>query len=317
MSSPKPQPLLTIFRGFLDAGTFVWSPYVTKLEAHLRFSGLPYKTAIGSPREGPKGKIPYISISRNDNNSTTETLGDSSLIVATLCERGALKDLNKHLSRAERAQDLALRALLEDKLSFYHVSQKKPPQTRNQTPNYILTVAIRPGSAGRKTTTRCETTFSGPFRGRCVSSSAPSCTGTPLPCFTGKARDVSAARRSLRSGARSGRVSRIFCLLRGLRRALSPQEGKEKRRRSRSGFWEAPSLRKRIPRFSGSSSRLCCVPRKSFFFLFGFFFSSPYVARFGIFNLSTSNMTTCQSEPREVKRNMLMILQVAPVPKPM
>lgn len=124
MSSPKPQPLLTIFRGFLDAGTFVWSPYVTKLEAHLRFSGLPYKTAIGSPREGPKGKIPYISISRNDNNSTTETLGDSSLIVATLCERGALKDLNKHLSRAERAQDLALRALLEDKLSFYHTWER-------------------------------------------------------------------------------------------------------------------------------------------------------------------------------------------------
>ncbi|KAI1741462.1 hypothetical protein F4680DRAFT_65717 [Xylaria scruposa] len=118
MSSSNQSPAITVYRGFKDPGNFVWSPYVTKLEARLRFGGLSYKAEVGSPRSGPKGKIPYVDISHEAGEK--ETLGDSSLIIDALCENGALTDLNARLSKAERAHDLALRALLEDKLSFYH-----------------------------------------------------------------------------------------------------------------------------------------------------------------------------------------------------
>ncbi|RYC63799.1 hypothetical protein CHU98_g2425 [Xylaria longipes] len=116
MSSLNNRLGITMFRGF-KAGGFVWSPYVTKLEARLRFGGVSYVAEAGSPRNGPKGKIPYVEISHEAGKK--ETLGDSTLIINALCENGQLSDLNARLSKAERAHDLALRAMLEDKLSFY------------------------------------------------------------------------------------------------------------------------------------------------------------------------------------------------------
>ncbi|KAI0518028.1 hypothetical protein F5B22DRAFT_88498 [Xylaria bambusicola] len=121
MSSP--QTTITIFRGFKDANAFVWSPYVTKLEARLRFAGVSYKTDVGSPRNGPKGKIPYVELS-SPGSSTPEILADSTLIVDALCDRGTLRDLQARLSKVERAHDLALRALLEEKLSAYHTWER-------------------------------------------------------------------------------------------------------------------------------------------------------------------------------------------------
>jgi hypothetical protein len=49
-------------------------------------------------------------------------LGDSTLIISKLEDDGLLDDLNSKLSPVEKANDLALRALLEDKLYFYQVS---------------------------------------------------------------------------------------------------------------------------------------------------------------------------------------------------
>ncbi|KAI1200138.1 hypothetical protein F5X97DRAFT_101598 [Nemania serpens] len=121
MSSLRTPLTITVYRGFKDVGAFVWSPFVTKLEARLRFGGLPYATEAGSPRQGPKGKIPYVDITRG---GTKTTLGDSSLIVAALCADGVLSDLAAPLSKVDRAHDLALRALLEDKLSFYHAWER-------------------------------------------------------------------------------------------------------------------------------------------------------------------------------------------------
>ncbi|KAF2972585.1 hypothetical protein GQX73_g925 [Xylaria multiplex] len=120
MSSSNPQTI-TVFRGFKDSGNFVWSPFVTKLEARLRFAGIPYTAGIGSPRTGPTGKIPYVEISCE---AKSETLGDSTLIINALCKNGTLPDLNARLSKAERAHDLALRALLEDKLTPYHTWER-------------------------------------------------------------------------------------------------------------------------------------------------------------------------------------------------
>jgi hypothetical protein len=105
---------LVLYRGWLDPGKHVWSPFVIKLEARLRFAGVSYITECGSARTAPKGKIPYLECSEG-------TFGDSTLIIKQLVELGKLPDLNARLSPAARATDLALHALLEDKLYFYHV----------------------------------------------------------------------------------------------------------------------------------------------------------------------------------------------------
>ncbi len=52
---------LVIHRGWPEQGVYVVSPFVIKLEARLRFAGLPYKTEAGSSFRAPKGKIPYVS----------------------------------------------------------------------------------------------------------------------------------------------------------------------------------------------------------------------------------------------------------------
>ncbi|KAI1324364.1 hypothetical protein F5Y16DRAFT_308370 [Xylariaceae sp. FL0255] len=116
--SSEAQPTITLYRAFQEKGIYVWSPFVTKLEARLRFGGLSYTAGVGSPRGAPKGKIPYIDF-RADNNAETEVIADTTLITKTLCERGVLADLNAALSPVARAHDLALRALLEEKLVFY------------------------------------------------------------------------------------------------------------------------------------------------------------------------------------------------------
>lgn len=114
------KPTLTLFRGWKDPGRYVWSPFVIKLEARLRFAGIKYAVDVGSPRTAPKGKVPYVEFGSGDDDSKQQ-IGDSGLIIKTLVQQGTLPDLNAALSGPERARDLALRALLEDKLYFYHV----------------------------------------------------------------------------------------------------------------------------------------------------------------------------------------------------
>ncbi|KAG9252988.1 glutathione S-transferase [Emericellopsis atlantica] len=109
---------LIVFRGGPATNTYVWSPFVTKLEARLRFAAFSYNRDAGSPRSAPKGKIPYVQF------PDATTLGDSTLIIKHLVDRDALPDLNAPLKPAQRAQDLAIRALLEDKLYFYHGKEK-------------------------------------------------------------------------------------------------------------------------------------------------------------------------------------------------
>ncbi|KAF2809469.1 uncharacterized protein BDZ99DRAFT_463263 [Mytilinidion resinicola] len=118
----KPSSSLTVYRGWPTVGAYVWSPFVIKLEARLRFSGTPYTTDSGSPLKAPKGKIPYIEYT--DETNRTITLGDSTLIINHLTDSGTLPDLNATLSPGKKAIDLALRALLEDKLYFYHTWER-------------------------------------------------------------------------------------------------------------------------------------------------------------------------------------------------
>ena len=124
-SKSTTQPHITVYRGWKDSGKYVWSPFVTKLEFRLRYGGLTYEVEEGSTFKAPKGKVPYITIAEKDHESgdmgSSTCLADSTLIIQALVENGLLEDINASLSPVDRAHDLALRTLLEDKLYFYHV----------------------------------------------------------------------------------------------------------------------------------------------------------------------------------------------------
>ncbi|TVY13386.1 Failed axon connections-like protein [Lachnellula arida] len=123
-STLKATPTITVFRGSKNPGAYVWSPFVTKLETRLRFASLPYRTDAGSPKSAPKGKIPYTTISEPHTSAAATSLADSGLIIEKLKENGFLHDLNAGLSCEQKAHDMALTALLEDKLYFYQVYER-------------------------------------------------------------------------------------------------------------------------------------------------------------------------------------------------
>lgn len=114
------QPRLTLYRGWEDRGCYVWSPFVTKLELRLRLSNFPYNVESGSPSTAPKGKIPYVDL-RTDGGPSL-VLGDSTLIIKHLVELGYLENLYDSKPSTTRAHDVAICAMLEDRLYFYHVS---------------------------------------------------------------------------------------------------------------------------------------------------------------------------------------------------
>lgn len=90
-----------------------------------------YEIGVGSLKTAPRGKVPYIecrdlsttsSSGKGEGSQPKVQLGDSTLIIKTLTEWGVLPDLNRALDPSKRLQDMALVALLENKLSFYQVS---------------------------------------------------------------------------------------------------------------------------------------------------------------------------------------------------
>lgn len=118
---------ITVHRGSPPSNSYVWSPFVTKLEARLRFDGLGYKLGAGNPKTAPKGKIPYIDItlpSAEAATGDTESIGDSTLIIQHLVATGILNGLDESLSPAKAAQDLSIRAMLEDRVYFYGAREK-------------------------------------------------------------------------------------------------------------------------------------------------------------------------------------------------
>lgn len=115
-------PTFTLYRGWPIADELVWSPFVTKVELALRLANVEYTSEAGSLSQSPKGKIPYITVKYSENKQ--ETVSDSTLIINRLTKEGLLRNLNGHLSPAQQLEDLAIRALLEDKLYFYHVQER-------------------------------------------------------------------------------------------------------------------------------------------------------------------------------------------------
>ncbi len=112
---------LTVYRGFPTVKAYAWSPFVAKLEALLRFGQVQYSVEQGTPRSGPRTKIPYVDISYQGQDAPT-TMGDTVLIARQLVADGACSDLNANLSAADKARSAAIQCLLEDKIYWYHVS---------------------------------------------------------------------------------------------------------------------------------------------------------------------------------------------------
>ncbi|MDP2310263.1 MAG: glutathione S-transferase C-terminal domain-containing protein [Pseudomonadota bacterium] len=101
-------PPLTLFQMPRAWGLPNPSPFCVKVETFLRMSGIPYETAVGDPRRGPKGKLPWI-----EDGETR--LGDSGLILQYLSVRyGA--DLDRDLTQDQRAKGHLVRRMLEESL---------------------------------------------------------------------------------------------------------------------------------------------------------------------------------------------------------
>jgi glutathione S-transferase len=84
------------------------SPFVMKAELQLKMAQVPYRLERASPREAPKGKLPFI----RDGEGV---IGDSSFIRRHIeSSRGI--DLEAGLGPAERAMGWAIERMLEDHL---------------------------------------------------------------------------------------------------------------------------------------------------------------------------------------------------------
>ncbi|KIW16464.1 hypothetical protein PV08_06518 [Exophiala spinifera] len=119
-------PHLIVYRGWLDKGKYTWSPFVTKIEFRLRHAGLRYTAEVGGPRVAPKGKIPYVDLSslQNDAGTVPDLLGDTTFIIERLQSMDCLSQLNLNLTDEHKLNDLAIRALCEEKLCFYNMREK-------------------------------------------------------------------------------------------------------------------------------------------------------------------------------------------------
>jgi hypothetical protein len=138
--SSKSVPDITVFRGLHDVG-YTWSPFVTKLEARLRFGNIVYSVEAGSVNKAPRGKVPYIFVKHPDGQA--EIMSDSSLIAKALVESETLKDLNGRLSPTEKLNEIGLKALFEEKLYFYQVKYMEyPVNARGDNTNLDLIVGI-------------------------------------------------------------------------------------------------------------------------------------------------------------------------------
>ncbi len=146
---------ITVFAGRHESGHYNWSPFVNKLQARLRFASVPYDITASSLSQAPKGKIPYIRLSNDaspDSSKTAEPsnfIGDTHLITKHLMGTGDLPNLNQDLAPVEFAQDLALSALLEDKIYFMQVKAEPGSFAILHMVVYRTNIShLRPGNAG-------------------------------------------------------------------------------------------------------------------------------------------------------------------------
>jgi len=112
--------MITIY-GFIPEGVRIYgpgtptdiSPFVLKLEAAMRFMGLPYKKEATAPNKAPKGKLPYAVI----NGSI---ISDTSFIITHFKEVYGL-DIDSGLNDKDAALLRGVQILLENSIYWVGV----------------------------------------------------------------------------------------------------------------------------------------------------------------------------------------------------
>jgi hypothetical protein len=115
-SSAEEKPLLTVYTFDTDTTKYSFSPFATKLRFRLRHAGVPYDDRYGSMLEAPKKKIPYVKF-----HESGEFVGDSSLIIERMVKAGKMSEVNAKLSPEEKAKDMCIRSMIEDRMYFFIV----------------------------------------------------------------------------------------------------------------------------------------------------------------------------------------------------
>jgi len=113
---------ILLARGWKQSNIYGWSPFCTKLELRFRLSGIKYRCEAGSPPSGPMAKLPYVTIS--STSSPPYKLGDTALIARDFINNGLMEDLNGALDETSRTLDLAIQALVEDRLYFFTTRER-------------------------------------------------------------------------------------------------------------------------------------------------------------------------------------------------
>jgi glutathione S-transferase len=89
------------------------SPFCIKVETYLRMTGQPYQTKLGTMKQAPKGKIPYIA-------HEGRLLGDSTAIVDYFEARTKMP-LDQGLSPRELGTARAFQSMLEEHFYFLQI----------------------------------------------------------------------------------------------------------------------------------------------------------------------------------------------------
>lgn len=88
-------------------------------------TGVKHNVLERSTSDGPSGKVPYIGIASvgSKPRAGRELIGDSSIVIQTLCRLGRVGNLQQNMSAEGKVTDLSLRRLLEEKWYFMGASQ--------------------------------------------------------------------------------------------------------------------------------------------------------------------------------------------------
>ncbi|SIN98480.1 Glutathione S-transferase [Rhodovulum sp. ES.010] len=126
---------LHVFAPALD--TISPSPFSVKSLLLLQMSGLPFERAAGDPRKAPKGKLPVLV-------EDDRAIPDSQAIQHHLADEHGF-DPDAHLTKRQRAEAAAIRALVEEHLywTLVHARWIERPDAVRQAFFAALPAALR------------------------------------------------------------------------------------------------------------------------------------------------------------------------------
>jgi len=102
--------MIILYGGGPNFGLPELSPYVTKTEVQFKMAGLAYRKERATPKDSPKGQVPFI-------DDDGERIADSTFIRAHV-ERKYGVDLDRGLDNHTRAQAWAIERMMENHFGF-------------------------------------------------------------------------------------------------------------------------------------------------------------------------------------------------------